>query len=89
MKRVARPKRQPGERHSVARYRSAIARACDQAVIPVWNPHAMRQAAASVIRREFGEESARILLGHSKLKTTRLYEEADRAKAIEAMERVG
>jgi integrase len=88
-KRVKHPERAPGERYTVASYRRAIARACLEAGVPVWSPHALRHAAASEFRREFGEETTRLILGHSKLDTTRLYGEADHARAAEAMEKIG
>jgi hypothetical protein len=49
----------------------------------------LRHTAASELRREFGEETTRLILGHSKLDTTRLYGEVDQAKAAEAMGKIG
>jgi integrase len=82
------PIRTPGALYTVASYRRAIARACEAAKVPVWGPHGLRHAAASVmpgVRRE----SARIVLGHSKIDTTRLYGAVDEGKAIEAMSKIG
>ena len=72
-KKAEREQRRDGASYTVASYRRAIARACDEAGIPVWSPHGLRHAAASELRREFGEETTRLVLGHSKLDTTRLY----------------
>jgi integrase len=88
-KRVSRPLRAPRDRYDVASYRRAIARACAEAGIPAWNPHGLRHTAASELRRQFGEETTRLVLGHSRLDTTRLYGEADQAKAAEAMGKIG
>jgi integrase len=88
-KRVSLPLRAPRDRYDVASYRRAIARTCHEAGIPAWNPHGLRHTAATCLRREFGEEVARLVLGHSRLDTTRLYGEADQAKAAEAMGKIG
>ena len=74
----------PSAPYTVAGYRRAIARACEAAAFPAWSPHGLRHAAASEFRREFGEESARLVLGHSKIDTTRLYGETDQRRAAEA-----
>jgi integrase len=88
-KRAPRPLRAPRDRYDVASYRRAIARACQEAGIPAWNPHGLRHTAASELRRQFGEETTRLVLGHSRLDTTRLYGEADQARAAEAMGKIG
>jgi integrase len=54
-----------------------------------WHPHQLRHAAGTWLRREFGAEVARLLLGHAHLSTTELYAEADLAKAAAAMGQVG
>jgi integrase len=87
--RKERPGRAKGNMDSVASYGRAIARDCAEAGIPAWSPHGLRHAAASELRRQFGEESTRLILGHSKLDTTRLYGEVDQPKAAEAMCRIG
>jgi hypothetical protein len=45
----------------------------------------LRHAAAS----EIGEETTRLVLGHSRLDTTQLYGEVDQSKAVDAMEKAG
>ena len=77
-----------GAMYTVASYRRAIARACLEAGIPVWNPHGLRHTAASEIRRSSGRKT-RLILGHSKIDTTRLYGEVDQVKASEAMGKIG
>jgi len=41
------------------------------------------------LRRQFGIETARIILGHRSAAITEVYAELDQAKAAEAMKRVG
>ncbi|MDR3621576.1 MAG: tyrosine-type recombinase/integrase [Paludisphaera borealis] len=79
-------------------YRQSISRAVKRAnadrkptdpVIPDWHPHQLRHTAATMLRREFGLDVARAVLGHSSPVVTEVYAELDAAKAREAMERVG
>jgi integrase len=84
-----RPKRTPRECYTVASYRRAISRACERAGVPSWHPHQLRHNAATGIRREFGLDVARVLLGHSSPIVTEIYAELDLAKALEAARRVG
>ncbi len=87
--RKANPQRKPGQAYTVDAYRRAIARACERARISRWHPHQLRHNAATYLRREFGLETARIILGHRSAAVTTIYAEADEQKAIEAMMRVG
>jgi integrase len=77
------------ERYDVASYRRAIKRACEVAGVPVWHPHQLRHNAGTQLRKEFGVEVARIILGHSTAFTTEIYAEADREEAKRAMVKVG
>lgn len=54
-----------------------------------WHPHQLRHNAATELRRQFGIETARIILGHRSAAITEVYAELDTAKAMEAMKRVG
>jgi integrase len=82
-------RRPPGEHYTVGSYREAIARACDKAGVPTWSPHQLRHAAATHLRKEFGVELARVILGHSTAFTTEIYAEFDQAKAVAAVEKAG
>jgi integrase len=82
-------RRAPGACYSVDSYRRAITRACELAKVPTWGPHQLRHAAATHLRREFGIETARVILGHTSIGTTAIYAEADRQKAVQAVEKVG
>lgn len=54
-----------------------------------WHPHQLRHTAATELRKEFGLEAARVVLGHRSSAVTEIYAEIDHAKAIEAMLKVG
>jgi hypothetical protein len=58
-------------------------------LIPHWAPNQLRHNAGTRLRREFGLDTARAVLGHSTPVVTEVYAELDGAKAAEAMERVG
>jgi integrase len=83
------PKRKPGPRYTVHSYRQAIYRACKCAVIPRWHPHQLRHAAATRLRKAYGVETARIILGHQNLSTTEIYAEPNHQRAAEVMGSVG
>ena len=77
------------ERYTTDTYYRAIARACERADIPVWGPNRLRHNAATLLRKQFGIEAARVILGHTSSAMTEVYAELDRAKAADIMERVG
>jgi integrase len=54
-----------------------------------WHPHQLRHNAGTRLRKEFGLDVARVILGHSSPVVTEVYAEMDREKAIAVMERVG
>ena len=54
-----------------------------------WHPHQLRHSAATELRKDFGLETARIVLGHRSPAITTIYAEEDKQKAIEAMARIG
>jgi integrase len=56
---------------------------------PSWHPHQLRHNAATRLRKEFGLDVARAVLGHSSAAVTEIYAELDMAKASEAMGRIG
>jgi integrase len=83
------PKVKPGAVYNVDAYRRAITRACEGAGIKHWHPNQLRHLAATNLRREFGLEVARAVLGHSTVAMTEVYAEMDAAKAREAMAKRG
>jgi len=85
----AAPKRAPRERYRTREYDHAIQRACEKAGIPSWAPNQLRHAAATRIRKAYGIEAARIILGHASAVTSEIYAEIDREKAEEIMAKMG
>ena len=83
------PKRAPGERYTVGTYRNAIRRACLRAGVPVWHPHQIRHAVATELRRRYGLETAKAVLGHRTLSATEVYAQKDLAGAVRVMGEVG
>jgi integrase len=54
-----------------------------------WTPHQLRHAAATAIRKQYGIEISRIILGHSTAFTTEVYAEADRDQAQVVVATIG
>lgn len=70
-------------------FRRAVTRAAKAAKVELWSPHQLRHAAATEFRREFGLEASQVLLGHSSANITEIYAETDKAKAVQAIQKVG
>ena len=83
------PQRVPGQVYKVGAYGRAITRGCEKADVPSWHPHQLRHNAATWLRKEFGLDAARVILGHRSPTITELYAELDADKAAEIMGRVG
>ena len=99
------PTRFAGDSYSTDSYRRAIVRGCEQAFPPPrelkgdelklwrkehrWHPHQLRHNAATFLRKEFGLETARVILGHRSAAVTETYAEMDHQKAIEVIGQVG
>jgi integrase len=99
------PSKTPGDCYTVVSYGRAIRNACQRAdreahkespdvaadvvLILNWHPHQLRHNAATEVRRQFGIETARAVLGHSSIATSELYAEFDDHKAREAIARIG
>ena len=58
-------------------------------LVPSWRPNQLRHAAATRIRKQFGIEAARAVLGHQNVATTEIYAEADRVKSLEIAKVLG
>jgi hypothetical protein len=54
-----------------------------------WHPHQLRHNAATDLRKQYGIELARIVLGHRSAFVTEIYAEADRQQAVEVIARIG
>jgi integrase len=85
----SKPRKLPGARYTVESYRRAIKYGCDAADVPDWSPNRLRHSGATRLRKQYGIELARIILGHSTAFTTEIYAEADKAQAIEVMSKIG
>ena len=83
------PKRKPRERYTPQSYARAITRACEKNRIPHWHPHQLRHSAGTRLRKEFGVEIARCVLGEKSQKMAEVYAELDRTKAADAMAKIG
>ncbi|MBN2561143.1 MAG: tyrosine-type recombinase/integrase [Phycisphaerae bacterium] len=88
-KRKARPKKQPGWRYTTKSYCYAIHKACKKAGVACWGPNRLRHYAATFLRRRYGIEAARVILGHQSVGITEVYAEMDRAAAADIMSQVG
>jgi integrase len=78
-----------GARYQVRSYRRAIVKACEKAGLPRWHPHQLRHSAATQLRKEFGVEVARVILGHRSLAATEVCSELNRDRAVAVMQAVG
>lgn len=99
------PQRTPSEFYCTQSFYNAIRYACRKAFPApkelnkadaakwnrehCWAPNQLRHSAGTAIRKEFGLEGSQVILGHSEITTTQIYAEADRARAIEIVGRVG
>ncbi|MBN2562330.1 MAG: tyrosine-type recombinase/integrase [Phycisphaerae bacterium] len=99
------PKKAPGDHYMTSSYEHAIHRGCDKAFPPPegtteeerrqwrkahrWTPNQLRHNAATFLRKEFGIEAARVVLGHASSAVTEIYAELDLTKAADIMARVG
>lgn len=54
-----------------------------------WAPHQLRHAAATQVRKEFGIEAAKAVLGHAATNVTGIYAEVDRSRAVEVARKIG
>ena len=73
----------------MATYTRAIGRACKKAGIARWTANQLRHNAATFIRKEFGLDAARVILGHKSAAITEVYAEMDREKAVAVIGRIG
>ena len=83
------PQRRPGDRYTTDSYRRAIERACKAADVPRWHPHQLRHNYATAVRKKFGVEAARVVLGHHSIDVTELYAERDAAVAADVARAMG
>jgi len=102
--RQADPRKKPGDHYTTASYGHAIRQAVKKAYRPAgtsneqfktwkapqhWHPHQLRHNAATELRKEFGIEAARIILGHRSAAITEVYAEKDEQRAVLAIASIG
>src|ERR1019366_6832076 len=80
------PKRCAGECYTPSSFAHGVRNACLKAQVAPWHPHQLRHSAGTIIRREFGLDMARVILGHRSPQITELYAEIDVERAREVME---
>jgi integrase len=84
-----RPNPRLGDHYTRKAYHNAIFKACRKAGVPVWGPNRLRHNAATELRKQFGIEVARVILGHRSAEVTEVYAELDRSRASDIMAQVG
>lgn len=57
--------RRPGEQWDTSAYARAVSRAIERAGVEKWSPNQLRHSFATEVRRKFGLEACRAVLGHS------------------------
>jgi integrase len=77
--------------YSVSSYRQVITRACseERANVPHWHPHQLRHTAATELRKQYGVEVARAVLGHAHVAATEIYAEVDQQVAAKVAKERG
>jgi integrase len=78
-----------GERYRKSTYINAIRRACQRAGLEEWSPNRLRHSVATQLEDRAGLNSARVVLGHSDVRTTRLYAERSFREAEKTMLKYG
>jgi len=77
------------DHYTVTNYARAVTRACEKAGVPKWTPHQLRHLAATNIRKAYGIEAARIMLGHQHIGVTEIYAERDLTVARTIAAKIG
>ncbi|MCE9552866.1 MAG: site-specific integrase [Planctomycetes bacterium] len=85
---LKRPRR-PADPTEMSRYKADLAEYNSQLKQVLWTPNQLRHTAATELRKQFGLEEARVVLGHSKPNMTETYAEKDMSKAAAIMRQVG
>lgn len=96
---VFRPSKTGVRRYHKQAVRNAVRRVCrrinaerereELPPIPAWHPHQLRHTAATRLRKEFGFDVAKTVLGHAKAEMTERYAERDLAAARRVVATVG
>lgn len=79
----------PGKRYGKDSFIKAVSRSCEETGIPSWSPNRLRHTAATEIRRQFGLEASRTILGHTTSDVTQIYAERDFEAARSVIRKIG
>ena len=82
-------KKKPGNKYEQSEYRRAITRAAARGAILHWHPHQLRHNCGTRVRKLYGLEAARVVLGHSFGIVTEIYAELDMERAKQVMREIG
>lgn len=88
-RRRQRRSRRVREHYDDESYCQAVQRACEKAGVQTWSPGQLRHSAATRIRRKYGLEAARLILGHQSMATAEIYAEKDMAEATRIVKEMG
>lgn len=88
-RRKANPQIVPATEYNRRSYYLAVKRAAERAGVPAWGPNKLRHARATEIRRLYGREAARTILGHVTPGVTEIYAERDLELAAKVMREIG
>lgn len=99
------PEKSPSDHYTSKAYGAAVAAACRKSFPPSaglspedrnewakahhWSPGRLRHSAATYLRKHFGLEAARIILGHASSSVTEVYAEKDMEMVADIMAKVG
>jgi len=83
------PKRTPGLKYNSQSFYAAIQRVVKKLGLGKIFPNQIRHGTGTRIRKEFGLENAKIVMGHTNFGTTEIYAERDTTKAMEVMGKIG
>jgi integrase len=70
-------------------YSQYIRHCCKKEKLPHWHPNQLRHTAATELRKRYGIENTKILLGHTSIRTTQIYAETDMQKALTISKEIG
>ena len=88
-RRLAAPKKRPGDRYTTTSYGRAVRNACRAANTIHWSPNQLRHTSATEVRARFGLEAAQVVLGHARADVSQIYAERDVRLAVQVMREVG
>ena len=54
-----------------------------------WHPHQLKHTMGTAVRRKYGVEAVKVVLGHRDIKTSEIYAERDLQRAAEIMAKIG